>query len=294
MIGVDWGTTRLRAYRIGRDGGVLARTETEQGILAIPAGGFAEALHALIDPWLRDGESSVLLAGMVGSRQGWLEAPYLPCPAGLADLAAALVAIPFDGARVKLVPGLIGADADNVPEVMRGEETQIAGISSRIGDEALVCLPGTHSKWARVRDGRIVGFQTHLTGELFAAVRGHTILGRTMRDAPHDATAFAAGLARAAQAGGLGHHLFGVRALALAGVLAEDAGASYLSGLLIGHEIGAALAHPPPGAIHLIGTETLADRYATAIAAAGQRTIRHAEDTAAAGLHAIAARADWS
>ena len=125
------------------------------------------------------------------------------------------------GRKVQLVPGLTGTDDAGVAEVMRGEETQIVGVLSAIGGNGLACLPGTHSKWARVEDGRIAGFATHMTGETFAALRGHTILGRMMRDGPADGAPFDAGVRALRRAGGLLHHIFGVRALALAGGCAE-------------------------------------------------------------------------
>lgn len=297
MIGVDWGTSGFRAYRLTPGGEIRDRRAGARGIMAVADGRFAETLREEIGPWLAAGEERVLLSGMIGSRQGWVEAPYLPCPAGVDELAARLVDVPFDWARVKLVPGLIGADATGVAEVMRGEETQIAGIVAAIGGDGLVCLPGTHAKWVRIAEGRVAAFSTHMTGEVFAALRGHTILGRTMappgRDGAHDAAAFAAGLARAGQAGGVLHHLFGVRSLNLTGALAEAAGASYLSGLLIGHEVRAALAEARDAVVHLVGATELAGLYETAIRAGGRDVRRHAEDAAAAGLHMIGFRADW-
>ena len=127
MIGVDWGTTSFRAFRLGQDGLVLERRSAAAGILQVDAAGFAGVLREQVGPWLAAGKSQVLLSGMVGSRQGWVEAPYLPCPAGPAELATALTRIPFEGAEVRLVPGVSAEDASGVPEVMRGEETQIAG-----------------------------------------------------------------------------------------------------------------------------------------------------------------------
>ncbi len=293
MIGIDWGTTSFRAFRLGADGAVRDRLATRQGILAVPPDGFPDVLRAAIRPWLTEGEDHIILCGMAGSRQGWQEAPYLPCPAGPAELAAALVPLAFDGAAVRLVPGLQGLDESGTPEVMRGEETQIAGMLAGIGRDGLACLPGSHSKWVRVRDGRIAGFTTHLTGEAFAALRGHTILGRMMAEAPPDAAAFAAGLARSRDPGGLLHHLFGVRTLALTGMLAETGGASYLSGLLLGHEVAAALgdgAEP----VHLIGDPELCAAYAAAIRHAGGTPVIGEADAAAHGLALLGDLTEWS
>lgn len=294
MIGVDWGTTSLRAYRLAADGQVRDRIQAPDGIQHVRS--FPDALSRTIGPWLAEGEDRVLLAGMVGSRQGWTETPALPCPAGPREIAAALVAVPFDRARVLMVPGLCTKDAEGVPEVMRGEETQLLGVD--LPDEALVCLPGSHSKWARIGDGRIAAFRTHLTGEAYAALRCHTILGRMMTEGADDLTAFDRGVARAGDGGGLLHHLFGVRTLGLAGALAETGAASYLSGLLIGHEVRAALsaAHRPPRQlVNLIGNPALCALYARAIDACGGMPEVLDTDAAAAarGLHRIGTLATW-
>lgn len=300
MIAIDWGTSRFRAFRLAADGTIRDHKSDARGILAVPDGRFADSLREEIGPWLAAGERHVLMCGMVGSRQGWVEAPYLPCPVGPAELAAALIDVPFDWAEVKLVPGVAGADPDGVAEVMRGEETQLAGVLAAFdridaGRIAAACLPGTHSKWARVAEGRIAGFATHMTGEVFAALRGHTILGRTMQDgAAPDIAAFDRGVARAGQAGGLLHHLFGVRAEALAGRLAPGAGASYLSGLLIGHEVKAALAGVPADAVvPVIGAPELTELYARAIAAGGGLAERIKGEAAARGLALIGGRIGW-
>ncbi len=282
MIAVDWGTSSFRAYRM--DGpAILDRVALPHGILHLP-GPFAETLRAAIAPWLAAGERRVLMSGMVGSRQGWIEAPYLPCPAGTAELAAALMPVPFVGARLLLVPGVM--DLSHVPEVMRGEEAELCGVTL----DGLACLPGTHTKWAEMVHGRISGFKTHMTGEVFAALRQHTILGRLMQDDPHDPAGFAQGVRRAGEAGGLLHHLFGVRTLALMDQLAPTAGASYLSGLLLGHEITHAA---PAGPVTLIGADALCTRYAEALALLGHTSIRAAPDAAARGLAAIGALTSW-
>jgi 2-dehydro-3-deoxygalactonokinase len=230
---------------------------------------------------------------MIGSRQGWKEAPYIPCPAGAAELGAALVDVPFDWGKVKLVPGLSANDESGVAEVMRGEETQVVGASAVFNGGGIACLPGTHAKWARVEHGRIVGFTTHMTGEAFAALRGHTILGRMMREGPPDGAPFDAGVQRSGEAGGLLHHIFGVRALTLAGRLEETDSAAYLSGILIGHEIRAALAGTSGVVVHVIGTPELTALYARAISACGAYAERHDGEAAARGLAMIGEHASW-
>nr|WP_294528402.1 2-dehydro-3-deoxygalactonokinase [uncultured Rhodopila sp.] len=293
MIGVDWGTTSFRAFRVGRDGSIRDRRGSARGIMNVPDGRFGDTLRDEIGPWLALGEDRVLLSGMIGSRQGWKEAPYLPCPAGPAELAAALVDIGFDWAKVKLVPGLCGTDESGVAEVMRGEEAQVMGVPALLRDGGIACLPGTHSKWVRVEGGRITGFTTHMTGEIFAALRGHTILGRMMRDGPAGGAPFEAGIARSADAGGLLHHLFGVRALTLADRLQETESPAYLSGILIGHEVRAAMARSPGAIVQVIGAPDLTALYARAIAGCGGYAERHDGEAAARGLALIADHADW-
>jgi len=295
MIGVDWGTTSFRAFRIARDGTIRDRRASQRGIMNVPDGRFGDTLREEIGPWLAAGEAHVLLSGMIGSRQGWKEAPYVPCPAGAAELAASLTDIGFDWAQVKLVPGVSGHDDSGIAEVMRGEETQVMGVPLLLRDGGIACLPGTHSKWARVRDGRIVSFTTHMTGEVFAALRGHTILGRMMRDGPAEGAPFDAGIARSAEPDGLLHHLFGVRAQTLFGRLTDTDAPAYLSGILIGHEVRAALASATAGAvIQVIGSPELTALYAKAIAACGGFAERHDGEAAARGLWQIAEHAAWA
>lgn len=293
MIGVDWGTTSFRAFRIGRDGTIRDRKASARGIMNVPDARFGDTLREEIGPWLAAGESRVVLSGMIGSRQGWIEAPYLPLPAGAGELGAALVDVPFDWAQVKLVPGLSGEDEAGVAEVMRGEETQIIGVPALTTSGGLACLPGTHSKWARVADGRIIAFTTHLTGEAFAALRGHTILGRLMEDGPSDGSGFATGLRRSGDPGGLLHHVFGARAEVLAGHLAPTQAADYLSGILIGHEVRAALSGGSGQMVAVIGSHDLTALYARAIDACGGFAERHDGEAAARGLWLVGEAANW-
>ena len=289
MIAVDWGTSSFRAWRLGADGFVLDAREAPRGILFVKDNRFAETLRAEIGPWLADGERRVVISGMIGSRQGWVEAPYLPCPAGLADLAMALVRVPFGDADVRLVPGLTCTDEAGIPEVMRGEETQVASILTK-GD-SVICLPGSHAKWVRTENGRIRDFSTYFAGEIFAALRGATILGRMMTDGPTEFAPFDRGVARSGEAGHLLHHLFGVRTLGLIGQLADADSASYLSGLLIGHEVRDAM--PVDATIDLIGTQALCTLYARAITACGGRVGAVNAGSAQRGLAMIGERVRW-
>jgi len=242
-----------------------------------------------VGPWLAKGEGRVLLSGMIGSRGGWVETGYLPCPVSPQDLAGALVAVPFDGAVVRMVPGVSSADQNGVPEFIRGEEAQIFGTDVKSG---MICLPGIHSKWVQVEGGKIATFTTYLTGEAFAAVRAHTILARSITDGPVVEAAFDAGVARSADAGGLLHHLFGIRSLGLVGRLAESSAGSYLSGLLVGHEVRQAV---PAGAeVHVVGASDLAKLYARAIKACGGFSRVWGDETAALGINQIAECAAWT
>ncbi len=293
MIAVDWGTSNFRAFRLNAEGAILSRRSSPQGILRVDDGNFEEAFRAEIGDWLAEGETKVLLCGMIGSRQGWVEAEYLPCPVGISDLANALLTVPFSGAEVRLVPGVIGPDAAGVPELLRGEETAAMGMLDACGGEGLVCFPGTHSKWIELGDRKIQSFTTFMTGEIYSAVRDCTILGRMMTgNSPISTTAFLEGVSRSSEAGGLLHHLFGVRTLALMGQLREVESASYLSGLLIGHEVRAAMSGK--SAVHLVGTAMLCGLYAHAINACGGQATVEGEDAAALGLAAIGRRLHWT
>jgi 2-dehydro-3-deoxygalactonokinase len=230
MIAVDWGTSSLRCYRLGARGEIQESRSSPHGILNVPAGQFSRVLDEQIAGW---NETPIVMSGMVGSRQGWVEVPYVQCPAGFDEIAAALKKVQWGGRSAWIVPGLSCRDAAGVPDVMRGEETQILGA----GAEGLVCLPGTHSKWVEVKNGRIERFSTYMTGEAFAVLKQHSILGRMMEEGKPDAAAFAEGVARSGAAGGLLHHLFGVRTRGLMGELGAPASASYLSGILVGHEL---------------------------------------------------------
>jgi 2-dehydro-3-deoxygalactonokinase len=293
LIAVDWGTSNFRAFRIDAQGVIVARRSSPRGILQVGDGDFAAALRAEIGAWLAEGEIHVLMCGMIGSRQGWVEAGYLACPAGISDLASAVTQVPFPEATVRLVPGVKGADVAGVPEVMRGEETAAMGMLDGCAGSGLVCFPGTRSKWIQLSDHTIVSFATWMTGEVYSALRRCTILERMMTsDTAIDHAAFQDGVARSADSAGLLHHLFGVRTLALMGQFKEEMSASYLSGLLIGHEVRAAL--PRAARVHLVGAATLCTLYARVIDACGGTAHVEDEDAAAQGLAAIGRRLQWT
>jgi 2-dehydro-3-deoxygalactonokinase len=234
---------------------------------------------------------------MVGSRHGWREAPYVKCPADPKDIAARLVTVDAGGRRVHLAPGLSSEDQAGEPDVIRGEEVEILGIAEFGG--RLIVLPGSHSKWAAVDRGRVLRFKTFVTGELFSAIKDHTIAGAFARAAPPRALgeAFARGVARGAATaggeanGGLLGALFGARSLPLMGKLREDEAGDYLSGLLIGAEIAEGRRLFPDEAPRVAGAEALVARYLSAFAALELAASAAPARAAARGLHLLAGQA---
>lgn len=269
----DWGTSNLRLFRI-EDGQIVARRDGP-GIGAV--GQAAEAALAdTVAPWLADGvPQSITLCGMVGARDGWVEAPYADCPADADAWRAAAVRFDWRGAPTAIMAGLACTGTDGIPDVMRGEEAQIFGACALdpalAQGRRLIVLPGTHSKWALVEDGRVLAFRTVPTGEMFALLRERSTLGPkdAVGDAVEEAAGFAEGLARAGD-GAVLAGLFAARAMRLRAGRSADWALGYLSGLLIGGEILEARALlQADDDVTLIGDARLADRYARALAAQG-------------------------
>lgn len=294
LIGLDWGTTSLRAYRLSDSGEIIEKRETADGILQAIGGDFAAVLSIQIGDWLEAAPAAPILAsGMIGSRQGWLEVPYADCPAGLGQVAQGIGRLQALQRTIHIAPGLVSRGGDGVPDVMRGEETQVFGLLAGGGGDARVVLPGSHAKWVDVRAGKIADFATFMTGEAYAALRDHTILGKTMAPAAHDRGAFRhgarQGLNPAAAAGGLLRRLFSARTLALFDELSPEQGPDYLSGLLIGCEVREALAmFGAVGEVHIVGEPVLAELYGVVLALAGVNVLPAPEDAAAAGLYLLA------
>jgi len=290
LIGVDWGTTSFRAYLIDAHGRILDRRSAPAGILQVPDRDFARVLEQQVRAWHAAARGAPIIAsGMITSRQGWQETPYLACPAGAGDLAAGLERRETGLGRIHFVPGLRTEDADGVPDVIRGEETQIAGLALDHGRDLRAVLPGTHSKWIEVRGGRIAGFQTYMTGEVYGVLREHSILGRLMTGDDHDPVAFTRGLDAAGPGGrGLLRRLFSARTLGLFDRLQGGAIGPYLSGLLIGTEIAEALAEGRSAdPLLVVGESTLAGRYLDAFRHVGVPAEAAPGDPAAAGHLAI-------
>jgi 2-dehydro-3-deoxygalactonokinase len=267
----DWGTSRLRVTVLD-DGAAIGRGEGPG--IAFLAGGADDALRSIVaDLALSRPPDTILLCGMVGSRNGWIEVPYVPCPAGQAQWIAQSAATSLDGMPVTIAAGM-AFDGDDLADVMRGEETQIFGALAiapelRAGRHRLI-LPGTHSKWATVEDGRVVAIRTFMTGELFELIRSHSTLLRVTEPVSQDedGDGFAAGLTRA-DAGLPLASLFAIRAAQLRQGRTAGWAAGYASGLLIGGEVREALALELTAACTLIGTPVLTRRYATALARRG-------------------------
>ena len=286
LLALDWGTSSLRGALLDAEGQALEERGFPRGILTVAPGGFSEVFSDCFGDWMTNG-TLCLISGMAGSRQGWREASYCPCPAGLDAIAARLEWL--DAGRIAIVPGL-SIEANGVPDVMRGEETQIFGALQLLGlEDARIVLPGTHSKWVTVAGHRITGFSTWMTGEFYALLRQHSILARTLPegDATHDSAAFDAGVLHALDGPGLLHTAFSARTLSLFGRMTPDALQSYLSGLVIGEELKSQPLQTGDTVV-LVGADTLTARYEQALAHRGVHVTRIGADAAWRGLRAIA------
>jgi 2-dehydro-3-deoxygalactonokinase len=302
LLAVDWGTSTMRGALLDDTGNVLEERSFSRGLLTVEPGEFASVFENCFDDWMQAPDALCLMSGMVGSKQGWLEAPYCPCPAGFAEVAANLTWV--EPGRLAIVPGL-SCENDGVPDVthlqripdvMRGEETQIFGALQLLGlQEALAVLPGTHSKWVQAQAGRIQSFSTFMTGEFFALLRQHSILSRSLPagDGEFDSEAFDQGVTLALRSNSLLQTAFSTRTLSLFDRLPAEALPSYLSGLIIGEELRAqtlqANAH-----VVIIGSETLTQRYQRALSLRDVSSQRVGSEATWVGLWAIAQTLDPS
>lgn len=297
LIGIDWGTSSLRAYLLGPGALLLDSRSQPWGIQHTPDRDFARAYRLLLEDWLaRWPGLPAIASGMIGSRQGWREVPYADCPANASALAAGLVRIETGVGALHLIPGV--RQVGEHPNVLRGEETQVVGalaLEPALEKQALLLLPGTHSKWVQVRDGALQAFSTYMTGELFAVLREHSILGRPALEAGPVASteAYRRGIqtARESGSGGIADRLFSVRSLVLCGELPAAHSLDYLSGLLIGGELRSALcgfvSSPVPTPV-LLGEPALCARYREALALFGFDRVRSLDNPGVAGLWQVA------
>ncbi|MBC9245294.1 2-dehydro-3-deoxygalactonokinase [Paracoccus sp. 11-3] len=293
LIGLDWGTTSFRAWRMGADGQVLDRVNQGPGILAAAKlpGGFQAALTAAIGPWLHP-SVPIIASGMITSRNGWVETPYQPLPLGVEALAQTLVDEDFDGHRIWFVSGAISDRDGPSPDVMRGEETEIIGHIAASGvSEGRFILPGTHNKWAQVQDGKLTAFRTVMTGEVFQLLSEHSILGRLIQQGAPSPAAFLRGLQAGAADGPLLGRIFSARSLALMDRLAATEVADYLSGLLIGDEVAHSVTEDAQRTVTIIGRGDLAERYLMALQTKGIEATIAAPGMAQRGLWTIAKHA---
>lgn len=284
-IAVDWGTSNLRVWAMAADGKVLAEAASDEGMAKLDRDGFEPALLRLILPWLGADRILVNACGMVGSRQGWFEAPYRAVPCTPLDFASQ-VTVPATDPRilVRIAPGL---KQSSPADVMRGEETQIAGaLALSPGFDGVFCLPGTHTKWVHVSAGEVISFQTFMTGEMFALLSTQSVLRHGMVGGGWDDTAFDAALSDAlSRPEKIAANLFSLRAEDLLTGLAAPQALARLSGLLIGVELAAAKPYWLGQPIVIIGADTLSATYARALTAQGNTpSIIPANDTVLAGL----------
>lgn len=292
LIAIDWGTSNLRASLLDARGDILETRSAPGGVMAVPERRFAEALLALCGDWVDMHAVPLIASGMIGSRQGWQEAPYVACPAGLPAAAAQLVQVEVrPGAMLHIVPGIRCFGADCVHDVMRGEETQLWGAGLAAGDCCV--LPGTHSKWAWLGDeGKVDRFETFMTGEFYGLLTKHGILGRLMQFGAARPEAFDAGVRLGlAQHDNALHVVFAARTAGLMGDIDAQGLPDYLSGILIGVEIASVTARHPQRSITLLGDDDLCSRYQTALGIAGVDTRRASDGSTTRGQWRVAVEA---
>lgn len=299
LLALDWGTTNLRGYLLDQAGNTLEHLAVAQGVRSISDGKFAEAFQRHFGHWLEQyPDIPVIACGMVGSRHGWCEAPYVPTPANARHLAQRAIRIDqLAGRPFAIIPGVTDSPPGQAPDIMRGEETQLLGaLAAQAGiSEGVFVLPGTHSKWIKVRNGAIASFRTYMTGEFYAVLRDHSILGKLFPQTPQNTlSGFMQGLAQAQlQHGNLSHLIFSTRTLGLFEQMPPQDLPGYLSGLLIGDEIADGLRWAGSGTITLIGSDELTRLYRQALASRGHSPSIAAENVTAHGLNLLAKEISW-
>lgn len=295
FIAVDWGTSSFRMWLMDRGGAVLGERRSGEGMTAAASTGFAQVFNGHAAALGAPANIPAIICGMAGARQGWIEAGYIDTPAALLSIPDGAVRIPGESRDIRILPGLAQRAAD-APDVIRGEETQLMGALAAIPSGGTVCMPGTHSKWVRVEGQTVSGFSTFITGELFAAICGHTVLSHAVAGAAafseSDPAFTRALLASYKSPQTATSRLFTARSgQLLHGISATDAKA-VISGTLIGLEIAGALsAGPPPERIVLVGDSGLGKLYEGALNALSLPfTTIPADGAVRSGLTAAAAR----
>ena len=302
IAAVDWGTSSFRLWLLDDAGCVLAESRSGDGMLTAGVEGFGAILERHLAAAGASADLPVIICGMAGARQGWIEAPYVALPAGLDEILAGAVPVPGQTRKVRILPGLAQRNAD-APDVMRGEETQLAGILPLFAaGRHLICMPGTHSKWIDAADGVISGFRTWLTGELFSVLSKQSILrhslGESAAPALPENPSFLAACAEALGKGGdIGPSLFRIRAATLLQDLKPDEASATLSGLLIGAEIASArrVFDVVSYKVILVASGPLGSLYAAALKLAGCAVLQaDADEAVRAGLFEAAKRIGWT
>lgn len=294
---VDWGTSSFRLWLTDAKGGVLGESRSDEGMMHCnalgAASGFAHVLEKHLSKVNAASDVPVIICGMAGARQGWVEAPYINLPTVLDSLTEQALKIDAQQRDIRILPGLAQRDI-NSANVMRGEETQLAGIAALMPD-GLVCMPGTHSKWTRLEKGAVAQFSTFMTGELFAVLSEHSILKHAVdADSVFDENtpAFIRAVDKAlADPVRVLDGIFGIRASQLLGFEEKADGAAHLSGLLIGAEVGAAKHLYGAGELGLVSSGKLGQLYQSVLEKAGFTIRLHNGETAVRqGLYAAAAK----
>lgn len=294
----DWGTTHLSLGLLDAQTGFITERLTGPGIGRLNGERPDEVVMHLIKPWWTElAINDLILCGMVGSNKGWVEVPYLACPTDLIDLSNHTNRFKHEGLSVQIVPGLSCRNALGFYDVMRGEETQLLGWHSQTRSEgindAVICLPGTHTKWASLQDGLLSGFMTSVPGELYAALKAHSVLiSKQTSTELFDEAAFRSGVRDSlAQPGSILSLLFSVRSQTLEGRFSDSQAADYLSGLIIGLDVATARRHfvsALSSLVHVIGSKTMLERYTIAMAMCDLKTICYTgSDMAFKGLTEI-------
>lgn len=290
MIFIDWGTSNASAFLVDADGNVLDSRRSEQGIKFVPKGGYPEVYAELTRGW-RESSRLTLLSGMVGSANGWEEAPYIALPANPASIASrvyAMRAMP----DAYMVGGLSYESPDGLYDVIRGEEVQILGLAAREpGKEFLICMPGTHSKWLTMKNDRIDAFTTVMSGDFFSSVTSSTIIAM-MLDAEQEFSeeAFLRGVNLAQRPGGVMTHMFRTRSFFLFGKLAKQHIRAFASGVIIGAELAAMKDfYPFERPVEIIASDALGGNYALALDSLGIASrIHRSGDLSVKGMYLVA------
>ncbi len=302
VAAVDWGTSSFRLWLLDAAGAVVAERRSNEGMLVAREAGFSQILEGHLVAAGAAPDLPVIICGMAGARQGWVEAPYVTLPAGLDAMLAGAIRVPEGARDIRILPGLAQRDA-GAPDVMRGEETQLAGIVPLFSSGShLICMPGTHSKWVQAADGIVSGFRTWLTGELFSVLSKQSILRHSLGDspapaAPDDPVIVSACTEALAQGGDFGPSLFRIRAASLLQDTGSGASAAALSGLLIGAEIASArrVFNSSDNAVILVASGALGTLYGAALKLAGCAVIHaDADEAVRAGLFEAARRLRWA